>query len=114
MNNMAYFLAATGDNLDEALQLAKAATAKMPQEPNFADTLAYIYMKRDQNDDAIEIFNKLVSAFPHEPSFTYHLGLTWYQKGDRTKAKSLLARALQLNPPKDTENEIRDILARLN
>ncbi len=114
MNNMAYFLAATGDNLDEALKLAKAATAKAPGEPNFADTLAYVYMKRDQNDDAIEIFNKLVSAFPREASFTYHLGLTWYQKGDRAKAKSLLTRALQLNPPKDTENEIHDILARLD
>ena len=114
MNNLAYFLAATGDNLDEALRLARAAVNKSPQDPNFEDTLGYIYMKRDNNDEAMQIFDKLIQSYPQEPSFAYHLGLTWYQKGDRAKAKSLLMQALQMRPRQDLETEIRDVLTRLD
>ncbi|MBZ5610365.1 MAG: tetratricopeptide repeat protein [Acidobacteriia bacterium] len=114
MNNMAYLLAETGDNLDEALKLARAAVAKAPRDPNFADTLGFIYMKRDKNDEALQIFDKLVRSFPQEPSYAYHTGIAWYQQGDRTKAKNMLTHALELRPPVEMETEIRDVLSRLD
>jgi Flp pilus assembly protein TadD len=114
MNNLAYMLAETGDNLDEALRLARQAVKSAPEHPYFADTLGFVYLKRDQNNDAMEIFNNLVRKYPLDASFAYHMGVTWYQKGDREKAKTELTRAVQLGPSKAIETEINDLLSHIN
>lgn len=114
MNNFAYLLADTGDSLDEALKLAKNAVSKVPGEPNFEDTLGFIYLKRGQSEDALNVFDQLVRRYPKEPSFAYHMGVAWYQRGEPARAKAMLSRALELRPSQDTEREIQDLMTRLN
>ncbi|PWU06145.1 MAG: hypothetical protein C5B51_12935 [Terriglobia bacterium] len=114
MNNLAYLMAETGDNLDQALKLARQATGKAPQVPFFADTLAVVYLKRNQNDEALEILDKLVRQYPNNADFAYHAGVGWFQKGQTTRAKTELARALQLLPTKETEAGIQELLGRVN
>ncbi|HUI79031.1 MAG TPA: tetratricopeptide repeat protein [Bryobacteraceae bacterium] len=110
MNNMAFALAEDGENLTEALKLARQATEKAPSVPYFADTLAYVYLRKDQNDQAMAILDKLTRKYPNNPDFAYHAGMAWYQMGQPAKAKTELARALDLSPSKETTNAINDLL----
>lgn len=114
MNNLAYLLAETGDNLDEAVKLAHAAVNQAPNNPVFLDTLGYVYLKRDQNDDALDIFSRLIRRYPDDAACAYHTGMAWYQKGDRVRAKTLLAHALELRPPKEVEAGANYLLNRIN
>lgn len=114
MNNLAFLLAKTGDDLDEALKLSQTAVNKAPREPYFEDTLAFIYLKKGQNDQAVQIFNRLARSYPNEAIFTYHLGMAYFQMGDRAKAKAILTRALRLRPPKDVETGVNDLMSRIN
>ena len=113
MNNLAFLLAETGDSLDEALKLARQAVGKAPDEPSFLDTLGFVYLKKDQNDEALEIFQKLIRKYPNDPTCGYHLGIALFQKGDRGRAKSELARALKNRPPREVETGIQDLLNRI-
>lgn len=114
MNNLAYLLAETGDSLDEAVKLSRAAVSQSPSNPVFLDTLGFVYLKRDQNDDALDIFERLIRRYPNDPACAYHTGMAWYQKGDRMRAKALLAHALELRPSKEIEADASDLLNRLN
>ena len=51
-----------------------------------ADTLGWIYLKKNLSDNAIEIFQDLVAKAPNQSTFHYHLGMALYQKGDKPKA----------------------------
>jgi predicted Zn-dependent protease len=113
MNNLAFLLAETGDNLDEALKLARDSLAKAPAEASFSDTLGYVYLKRDQKDNALEIFNGLVRKYPGDPTFAYHLGLALFEKGDKTRAKAEFARAMGQRPTPEIETSIQDLLLRM-
>jgi tetratricopeptide (TPR) repeat protein len=113
MNNLAFLLAETGDNLDQALKLAHRAVEAAPNNSAFADTLGYVYLKRGQNDDALEIFNRLAQQYPNDPTCAYHSGLAWYQKGDMVRAKAELTRALDRMPSNEIETDARDLLRRL-
>jgi len=110
MNNLAYMLADTGDSLDEALRLANQVVKKQPGSDAFADTLGYVYLKRDQNDEALQIFERLIRKHPDDPTLLYHLGMARYQKGDRQRAKDAFARALQFGPSKEVEASVNDVL----
>ena len=47
LNNMAYILAEEGKDLDQALTLAQRAKQQHPNEPNVADTMGWIYIKKN-------------------------------------------------------------------
>jgi tetratricopeptide (TPR) repeat protein len=110
MNNLAFALADNGENLPEAVKLARQAIEKAPNVPYYSDTLAYVYLRKDQNDDAMAILDKLVRQYPNNADFAYHAGMAWYQKGQPARAKTELARALELSPSKETANAINDLL----
>jgi tetratricopeptide (TPR) repeat protein len=114
MNNLAYLLADTGDSLDQALRLARKAVAKAPDNGAFADTLGFVYLKKDRNDDAVDIFLNLARKYPRELVAHYHLGMALYQNGDRSAAKSELVRALSLNPTDEIETDIKNLLSQVN
>ena len=113
MNNMAYLIAETGGNLDEALKLAQRAAQKAPNEPGISDTLGWIYLKKNLNESAFQIFSNLVKKYPGNATFRFHLAMTFAQKGDKEKARAELESALTKNPAKDDERRIRELLARI-
>ena len=114
MNILAYLLAETGNSLDEAVKLARAAVGAAPNNPVFLDTLGFVYLKRDQNDDALDIFNRLIRRYPDDPACAYHTGMAWFQKGDRARAKALLAHAFALGPSKEIEAGANSLRSRIN
>ena len=113
LNNLAYMIAETGGDLDQALTLAQRAKQKMPQDLNIADTLGWIYIKKNLSDSAIEIFRDLTTKNPANPTYRYHLGMAFYQKGDKPQAKRELLAALGRKPSKEEAQKIKELLGKV-
>jgi tetratricopeptide (TPR) repeat protein len=113
MNNQAFLLAEHNGDLDDALTKATKAKQLLPNIPEMADTLGWIYLKKNLSDSAIEIFRDLVRKSPNQSTFRYHLGMALSQKGDKPKAIKELNDALKYNPPKEERDKIQLLLSRL-
>jgi tetratricopeptide (TPR) repeat protein len=113
-NNLAYMLCETNTNLDEALTLAKAARKKVPESPEFADTLGWIYYKQKNYVLAV---NQLLFSVNNRPKATaenyYHLGMAYYASGDPSHAKESLRKALELKPDFPGSAEAQNVLRQL-
>ncbi len=110
LNNLAFLLAEKG-SLKEALQLANRAQQKEPANPEFSDTLGWIYLKMKTTDAAVHIFEGLVRRFPDNPRLRYHLSLCLLQKGDKDGARSQLKTALGEGPNEQDRIAIEQTLS---
>lgn len=113
LNNLAYMMAENGTDLDTALTMAQRARAQKPQDSNVADTLGWIYIKKNLADSAIDIFRELVQKEPDKPTYHYHLAMALYQKGDKVQAKRACETALRNRPEKTEEAKIRELMSKL-
>jgi Flp pilus assembly protein TadD len=111
LNNLAFIKAEEGGDLDSALTMAQRARQQRPNENAIADTLGWIYIKKNLSDDAVRIFNELVQKEPKNPTYHYHLGMALLQKGDKTNGKKSLEVALQNNPSPTESAKIKQLLA---
>lgn len=114
LNNLAFLLTETGGDLNEALQLATTASRKSPNSAAVEDTLAWIHIKRGNSAAMIPILEKLTRKDPANATFRYHYAVALFQKGDRVSAKQQLQTALSGRPAKQTESDIRNLLAQLH
>jgi Flp pilus assembly protein TadD len=87
LNNLAFLLADTGGDLDEALRLAQLALAKASNQPALLDTVGYIYLN--------------------------HLGLALLAKGDKSAARKELQGALDDSPSPQDKRKIVELLGRI-
>jgi tetratricopeptide (TPR) repeat protein len=114
LNNLAFIVAESGGDLDRALTYAKRARQKLPEAHEIADTLGWIYLKKNLTDNALEVFQELVKSQPNRSTFRFHLGMALSQKGDKVKALKELQTALRSNPAKDEEGKIKELIAKLS
>jgi predicted Zn-dependent protease len=105
--------ASRGEQLDRALQLAQAAVAEVPDNPEFNDTLAFVYLKKQLPALAIPPLKLAVAKNPAKPAFHYRLGLAYSQTGDKASARQALERALKLNPDFEGAADARKLLKTL-
>ncbi|HEX4137650.1 MAG TPA: tetratricopeptide repeat protein [Bryobacteraceae bacterium] len=113
-NNLAYLMAEKGGNLNDALRLAQEASRQQPDNTTLADTVAFIYLKKNLPDSAIQILSNVTRKNPKEPVFRYHLAMALLQKGDKSGAKRECQAALASGPGKADEAKIRALLAGLS
>jgi tetratricopeptide (TPR) repeat protein len=113
LNNLAYRKAEEGQDLDSALTMAQHARQVLPNATAMADTLGWIYIKKNMSTEAARIFEDLVTKDPTNPMFHYHYALALMQKGDKSSAKRQLEIALKNKPPKDEAGKIQDLLTKL-
>jgi len=111
MNNLAYVMADSGGNLDEALALIQNALQKAPGQPNLIDTLGWIYLKKNWSDSAIQVLRGLSEKYPDNATFRYHLGMALLQKGDRSNAKMEFQSGLAKKPSAEVRQNIQAALA---
>jgi tetratricopeptide (TPR) repeat protein len=95
-NNLAWLYVSSNRQLEEALQLAQAAHQELPDEPNIADTLGWIYVQKRMETMAIPALESSVKQMPQNGMAQYHLGVAYLQSGDVVKARQALARSLTL------------------
>jgi tetratricopeptide (TPR) repeat protein len=113
LNNAAYNLAESGGDLDQALAMAQRALAKVPGQPNFSDTVGWIYLKKNMPEAAVQIFENLTRAHPTNSTFRYHLGAALLLKGEKERAKRELQAALTHEPGTHEEGRIRSLMAKI-
>jgi tetratricopeptide (TPR) repeat protein len=110
-NNLAWIYADRGVKLDEAQRLAQRAATAAPKDPRIADTVGWVYYKRNLPLLAIPQFERSIAAEPENPEFHYHLGLALAQSGSGAKARQSLERALKIQPDFKGSAEARKLLA---
>ena len=113
-NNLAFLLAQQGRDLDEALRLAQGLTAKSPGNPNYADTLALVYLKKGSTDAAIHILTGLTTGSNCSAICRIHLGMAFSSKGDTSSARNQLELALHNQPTIEQQTLIHNLLANLD
>ena len=113
LNNFAYLKAEDGMDLDQALGMAQRALRIEPANPNFADTLALIYVRKKLSSEAVRMLQDLVSRVPDNPSFHLHLAMALYDTGDKQLAKRELQTALRYKPSEAEQIKIRELVSRI-
>lgn len=112
-NNLAWIYVTQNRNLDIALQLAQSARNAAENQPEFNDTLGWIYYKKGLNSFALRSLKRAVELAPSDPVAQYHLGMTYAQNGDDAQARQLLTGALKRNPAFPGAEEARRTLQTL-
>jgi Flp pilus assembly protein TadD len=105
--------AESNGNLDIALQLAQAAKASAPTDPDVNDTLGWVYYKRDLPKLALEPLEQSVKTDPSNAVYQYHLGLVYGKLGDTERARSTLRQALALDIDAATASDVKRALSEL-
>jgi tetratricopeptide (TPR) repeat protein len=105
-NNLSWMYATTGKgNLDEAVRLAQGVVQRNPDVAGYADTLGWVYYKKnlfaaavDQLQKAVNLDEAAARAANGLPSATYryHLGMALKGKGDKDGSRRELEAALRL------------------
>ncbi|MBP9599471.1 MAG: tetratricopeptide repeat protein, partial [Desulfobacter sp.] len=109
-NNLAFILAETNSSMYEALRLAKIARDKEPNNPDFLDTLGWIYYLQGSYDLALPLLEESVKINPQSPIANYHLGWAYYDKREFEKARTHMKKAVKLNPDFKGAEKARDVL----
>ncbi len=113
LNNLAFAIAETGTNLDEALTMANKAKQQLPNVNQVSDTLGWIYIKKHMADSATDVFSALVAKAPENPTYRYHYCLALYEKGDKAGAQRECSSALSRNPGTKEADQVRQLMAKL-
>jgi tetratricopeptide (TPR) repeat protein len=117
-NNLAYVLLKTGGNVDIALSLAQIARQGMPNSPNAADTLGWVYYQKGAYKSAIDLFQEALrlidkSKVRPDPNIHYHLGLAYERTNQPALARQHLQTVLKINPNYSDAAEVKKQLAEL-
>lgn len=96
-NNLAYLLADSGGNLDEALKYAQRAVELAPDHPAYADTLGWVFYRKGLYPSAIN-YLKRANMQPRDVVWKYHLAMAYAKSGNRTDGEATLEAALKLDP----------------
>jgi tetratricopeptide (TPR) repeat protein len=122
-NNLAWILAETGGNFDEALTLAQKSVNQI-QTAGFYDTLGWVYFKKGLYSPAIEQLKKAVALDEIEAkksgravnsAYRLRLGTALASSGDKLSAKKEVENSLQNagNLSQKEAQEAKNLLASL-
>jgi tetratricopeptide (TPR) repeat protein len=113
-NNLAWHYAERGGNIDVALSLAEMAREKLPDDPSTADTLGWIYYKKNVYLKAISLLKESTEKLGNNPIVRYHLGMAYYKNGNKDLAKKELEASLKLSQSYPGSEEAEKTLKELN
>jgi tetratricopeptide (TPR) repeat protein len=94
-NDLAWRLAQSGGDLNEALELAERA-ARIAPGPNTYDTLGWVQLQRGSVNAAVSAFESALAAEPDSQSTQYRLALAVAKQGHPEEAVVLLKKALEM------------------
>jgi tetratricopeptide (TPR) repeat protein len=111
LNNLAFLLAETGGNLDEAQQMVSTAIRKAPNLPQLKDTLAWVEVKQHHEAAALQILAALTKEHPDAVTYRYHYAVALIDSGNRSAGKDQAETALSEKPPAEMATALRNLLA---
>jgi tetratricopeptide (TPR) repeat protein len=113
-NNLAFMLVSEGKDLDRALDYARRARSAMPQAPAAADTLAWIYYKRNLHDSAYPLLQEAIKAQPENATYRFHLAAVLAGQGKKDQAKVEMTKALKLNSSLRNDQDAKRVISELS
>jgi Flp pilus assembly protein TadD len=93
--------------------LAQGAKEQFPDDPHISDTLGWVYYKKNIFSRAIVYLKEAVEKVQDNAAMHYHLGMAYYQNGDKELAKKELKKTLELDANFSGAQEIKGILEKL-
>ncbi|MEQ1845955.1 MAG: tetratricopeptide repeat protein, partial [Nitrospira sp.] len=112
-NNLAWVMVQQGGNLDVALSHAQTARESNSDDPHIADTLGWVYYKKNTYLLAISLLREAVEKLPNEPEVHFHYGMALAKSNNPGEAKKSLQTALKLQPNFSGADEARKTLQSL-
>ena len=112
-NNLAWLLLEHAGDKERALSYAERAWKLSPSDPNFADTLGWIYFKKQMYPKAVGLLKEAVNQLPEHPTILYHYGMAQYWNDNNDEAKKSLTKFLKVSPNSPDAAEVRKVLAAL-
>ena len=112
-NNLAWLMVEQGGNLDVAFNYAQTAREQKPNDPAIADTMGWLYYKKNAYLLSISLLKEAVEKLPTNPHVHFHLGMAQYKNGDKNGAKKSLQTALTFDRSFPGSDEARKILSEL-
>ena len=110
LNNAAYLLADNGGNLDRALVYAVRARELKSDAVEIADTLGWVYVKRNAPDQALLAFRDLLLKAPNNWTFRSHLAQALDEERDPPGWMREL-RGVIFGSTRESESRMRELLA---
>jgi tetratricopeptide (TPR) repeat protein len=112
-NNLSYLMVETGQNIDVALTLAQVARRALPDSPDTADTLAWVYYQKGNYESARGLLEDAAKTEPNSASIHYHLGMTYAKLSRTSDAITELKKAETLSPNSQTAKDAQKALSSL-
>ena len=95
------------------LSFHQTAREQQPNDSNIADTLGWVYYKKNANLLAMSLLKEAAEKLPNEPVVHFHYGMAQQKNGDQAGAKKSLQTALKLSQTFDGSEEAKKTLAGL-
>lgn len=101
LNNLAYMLAESGENIGDALKYAEKVYNLIPNDPGVLDTYGYVLYKNGKHSEALGHLNAALQQYEQKkqnvgPDVYEHLGLIKEALGDKLGARTAYERALEV------------------
>lgn len=112
-NNLAWLLIEHLGDQERALSYAETARRTLPNDPYVADTLGWIYYRKQLYAKAASLLKEAVDRLPTHPLVLYHYGMAQYANKERDQAKQALDKFLTLAPGDPHTQEAKQVLAEL-
>jgi len=94
-NNLVSLLVDYGNGNSDIKRAADlASTLENSNNIAFQDTLAWVSLKNGNATKALSIMEGVVAKAPNVPIFEYHMGMAYYQSGNRDKAREMLQKSV--------------------
>jgi len=106
-NNYAYSLSERGVKLEKALELAKFAVEKEPENSSYLDTIGWVYYMLGDYDKAEEYIKKAMELDDNNAVLFDHLADVYSKQNKPEKAKEYWQKALDIDP---TMTEVQEKL----
>ncbi|MEW6455741.1 MAG: tetratricopeptide repeat protein [Acidobacteriota bacterium] len=111
LNYLSYMWAERGLNLKEALEMSKKAVNIDPENPDYIDTLGWVYFKMKDYEKAKDYLEKAYRKKNWEPEIIEHLGDLYFSLKEYDLALEFWKKAADYNPKnkKELYNKIKNV-----
>jgi tetratricopeptide (TPR) repeat protein len=106
MNYLGYSWIDMNINLEEGMDLIRAAVDLRPNDGYIVDSLGWAHYRLGEYEDAVRELERAVELRPADPTINDHLGDAYWQVGRELEATFQWKRALSNDPPEDLKPEI--------
>lgn len=113
-SNLAFLLLENNEEIDKALDIAKAAYEKEPNNMAIADTLGWAYYHKGIYSQSVWLLSDAHKKNPENGFIQFHLGMTYYQQGEIEKAVKYLKMAGKSKESRFFAHNADELLSRLS